>query len=254
MKGTARIEIDLLASSSGHLAERQRSHSLKKVALEVGGVDVPVRGHTVGGEFLGIEMPTLPGPVKSAFLTVNYRGHIQDKQVLGPYRRMVEGQWYVYTTFTPIEARRAFPCFDEPRFKTPWEISIHVRRDLKAFSNAVQVSETDEAGGMKLVRFAPTERLASEVVAFEVGPFDIYKAANAGVPPVRVLTPMGHAAEGQAGSEATAKVLPRLVEYTGMRYPWSKLDHLALPVGAFGAVENPGSDYVLVVSSPGAAG
>ncbi len=188
---------------------------------------------------MGIEADAPVGPAKSAVLTVNYRGRIQDKQVLGPYRRNVEGKWYVYTTFTPIEARRAFPCFDEPRFKTPWEISIHVRRELRAFSNAPQTSETDEAGGMKLVRFAPTEKLASEVVAFAVGPFDVY-SSGAGMPPVRVLTPMGHMAEGQAGFEASAKVLPRLLDYMGSKYPWSKLDHLALPVGAYGAVENPG--------------
>ena len=53
---------------------------------------------------------------------------------------------------------------------------------------------------MKLVRFAPTEKLASEVVAFAVGPFDVYnRRATRAWPPVRVLTPMGHVAEGQAG-------------------------------------------------------
>lgn len=238
-EGTARIEIELLTSRRV-VWLNAKDLTLKKVTLEIGGVAVPVRARTVGGEFLGIEADAPMGPAKSAVLTVNYRGRIQDKQVLGPYRRNVEGKWYVYTTFTPIEARRAFPCFDEPRFKAPWAISIHLRRELKAFSNAPQMSEADEAGGMKLVRFAPTEKLASEVVAFAVGPFDIYNPSAAGMPPVRVLTPIGHMAEGQAGFEASAKVLPRLMEYTGVKYPWSKLDHLALPVGAFGAVENPG--------------
>jgi alanyl aminopeptidase len=237
-EGVARIEVELLASTN-IIWLNAKDLTLKKVTMEAGGLEVPVRARTLGGEFLGIETDAPAGPAKSVFLTVSYRGRIQDKQVLGPYRRSVEGKWYVYTTFTPIEARRAFPCFDEPRFKTPWEISIHVPRELKAFSNAPQMSETDEPSGMKLVRFAPTQKLASEVVAFAVGPFDVY-SSGAGVPPVRVLTPMGHMAEGQAGSEATAKVLPRLIEYTGTNYPWSKLDHLALPAGAFGAVENPG--------------
>lgn len=236
-EGTARIEIDVLASSKV-IWLNAKDLTLKQATLEAAGSRVPVRAHMAGGEFLGIEANAPLGPVKSAILTVNYQGRLQDKQVLGPYRRRVEGRWYVYTTFTPIEARRAFPCFDEPRFKTPWEISIHIPRDLKAFSNALQRSESDEPGGMKLVRFAPTALLPSEVVAFAVGPFDVYPAKSS--LPVSVLTPRGHGKEGQAGVEATAEILPRLEAYTGIPYPWTKLDHLALPVGAYGAVENPG--------------
>ena len=211
---------------------------LKQATLEMGGSQVPVHARMVGGEFLGIETDAPLSPVKNAVLTVNFSGRLQEKLVLGPYRRKVEGRWYVYTTFTPIEARRAFPCFDEPRFKTPWEISIHIPRDQKAFSNALQQGESEEQGGMKVVRFAPTSLLSSEVVAFAVGPFDAYQGK--GTVPVSVLTPRGHLNEGRAGVEATATILPRLEAYTGIPYPWSKLDHLALPVGAYGAVENPG--------------
>ena len=238
-EGTARIEVELLASAKV-IWLNARDLTFKEARLETGGSVVPVRAHTAGGEFLGIETDAPLGPVKTAVLTLSYQGRLQEKEVLGPYRRKVEGKWYVYTTFTPIEARRAFPCFDEPRFKTPWEISIHVPRDLKAFSNAVQQSESEERGGMKLVRFAPTALLASEVVAFAVGPFDVYSSKAQVGTPVSVLTPRGHIKEGQAGVEATSQVLPRLEAYTGIPYPWSKLDHLALPAGAYGAVENPG--------------
>ncbi len=58
--------------------------------------------------------------------------------------------------------------------------------------------------------------------------------------PIRVITPKGDAADGRAAAEATVAVLPRLEEYTGIPYPFGKLDHLALADGAFGAVENPG--------------
>lgn len=215
--------------------------AIKQVALVTQGRAVPVQAQVAEGEFLAVEPSALIGPLKSAVLTISYRGHISDKQLLGPYRRNVEGKWYVYTTFTPIEARRAFPCFDEPRFKTPWDISIRIPRDQKGFSNGAQISESEEPGGMKLVRFAQTPLLASEVVAFAVGPFDVYKPKIAASgPPVSVLTPQGHIAEGRAGVEATEQVLPRLEAYTGIPYPWSKLDHLALPTGAYGAVENPG--------------
>jgi len=182
----------------------------------------------------------------SATIGVKYEGKLGDKSLVGPYRRKVEGEWYAYTTFTPIDARRAFPCFDEPRFKTPWDISIRVKRDNKAFSNGRQISETEEPDGWKLVKFATTEPLPAEIVAFAVGPFDVYQSdvyegATAGHgTPVRVITAKGHAAEGRTAAQATLDVLPRLEAYTGIPYPFGKLDHLALPEGAFGAVENPG--------------
>jgi len=190
-------------------------------------------------ERIGIDVAqTLAGP---ATIRIAYQGRLDDKALSGPYRRKVEGEWYAYTTFAPIEARRAFPCFDEPRFKVPWDISIRVKREHKAFSNGREVSETEEPNGWKLVKFATTEPLPSEMVAFAVGPFDVYDGGVAGHgTPVRVITAKGHAAEGHAAAQATAEILRPLEAYTGIPYAFGKLDHLALPVGAFGAVENPG--------------
>jgi alanyl aminopeptidase len=176
-----------------------------------------------------------------ATIRISYQGRLDDKGLAGPYRRKVDGEWYAFTTFTPIDARRAFPCFDEPRFKAPWDISIRVKSGNKAFSNGRGISETEEPGGWKLVKFATTEPLPAELVAFAVGPFDVYDGGVAGQgTPVRVITAKGHATEGRAAAQATAAILPRLEAYTGIPYAFGKLDHLALPEGAFGAVENPG--------------
>jgi len=190
-------------------------------------------------ERIGIDSgQPLTGP---ATIRITYQGRLDDKALSGPYRRKVDGEWYAYTTFTPIDARRAFPCFDEPRFKAPWDISIRVKREDKAFSNGREISETEEPGGWTLVKFATTEPLPAELVAFAVGPFDVYEGGIAGHgTPVRVITAKGHAAEGHAAAQATTEILPRLEAYTGIPYAFGKLDHLALPAGAFGAVENPG--------------
>ena len=183
-------------------------------------------------EFIALELPSaLSG---RSIISLRYRGHLDDKSVMGAYRRMVEGEWYVYTTFTPIEARRAFPCFDELTLKASWEISIRVPRGNTAFSNARETAESDEPDGSKLIHFAATEPLPTELVAFAVGPFDVYEA------PMRVITPKGHAAEGKVAAESAASLLPKLEAYTGIPYPFGKLDHLAMADAGFAAVENPG--------------
>ena len=198
------------------------------------------RVFVAGEEFIGIE---LDSPVKPGRTTIDirYRGKLDEKAIVGPYRKKTGDDWYVFTSFTPIDARRAFPCFDEPRFKTPWKMTIHVKRSDKAFANGRMLREVDEADGMKAVEFAETQPLPAEVVAFAVGPFDIFEGAPAGHgTPIRVITAKGHAAEGRTAAQASVDVLPRLEAYTGIPYPFRKLDHLAVPEFPFGATENPG--------------
>ncbi len=236
--GWVRIEVELRKPAKV-IWVNAKDVTVKEASVGANGHTYPARAQAAAGEFIGLE---LGSPIDgAATLSIHYQGRLDDKALAGVYRRRVGGEWYVFTTFTPIDARRAFPCFDEPRFKTPWEMTIHVKRDLKAFANARTVREIPEPDGMKAVHFAPTEPLPAEIVAFAVGPFDTFEGANAGHDtPIRVITARGHAAEGTAAAQATVDVLPRLEAYTGIPYRFGKLDHLALPAGAFGAVENPG--------------
>jgi alanyl aminopeptidase len=94
---------------------------------------------------------------------------------------------------------------------------------------------------MKLVKFSPTEPLPAEVVAFCVGPFDVYQGPPAGHgTPIRVISAKGRREQSKLAAQATVDVLPRLEAYTGIPYPYGKLDHVAVPEFKFGAVENPG--------------
>ena len=198
------------------------------------------RAEAVGDEFIGIELDSPLKPGRTS-IDIRYRGKLDEKAIVGPYRKKTGDDWYVFTSFTPIDARRAFPCFDEPRFKTPWKMTIHVKRSDKAFANGRMLRETDEADGMKAVEFAETKPLPAEVVAFAVGPFDIFEGAPAGHgTSIRVITAKGHSAEGKLAAQASVDVLPRLEAYTGIPYPFGKLDHIAVPEFPFGATENPG--------------
>ena len=240
--GVARIEVDLL--------KRMPVIWLNATGLTISDVTVQTALRTLAAratvepnDLLAIE----PDPA-SVFekgrvtLLLHYRAPLAEKPVIGPYRLKFEDNWYVFTTFTPNGARSAFPCFDQPRFKTQWEFSIRLRREQRAFANTKAVRETEQPGGMKLVQFEPTVPLSSEIVAFAVGPLETYEGDRCGQShiPVRVVTPRGHQAEGEEAACATPGVLAKLEAYTGIPYPYGKLDQVALPQLPFGAVENVG--------------
>jgi alanyl aminopeptidase len=243
-EGLARIEIDLLKKMPV-IWLNATGLTVSDATAQTAGRTMPVRATVEEVDLLGIQ----PDSSTAAFfekghvtLSIRYRAPLAGKPIIGPYRLKFEDNWYVFTTFTPNGARGAFPCFDQPRFKTPWELSIRIPRGLKAFANAKAARETDEPGGIKLVEFDTTEPLPSEVVAFAVGPLETYEGEPCGRVhlPVRVVTPRGHAAEGEEAACATPGLLARLEAYTGIPYPYDKLDHVALPQLPFGAVENAG--------------
>lgn len=234
-EGVARIDVEIKTSTRDIWINAK---DITPLDATVGKQKANARA--VDDEFLDLEL-SAPVGTGHTTLTIRYQGKLDENSVVGPYRKKVGDDWYVFTTFTPIDARRAFPCFDEPRFKTPWDLTIHTRRDLKAFANGRETKITAEPNDMQAIHFATTEPLPTEVVAFAVGPFDVYEGAKAGHgTTIRVITPKGLAQEAKAAAQATVDVLPRLEAYTGIPYPFGKLDHVALPEGAFGAVENPG--------------
>ncbi len=238
-EGSAAISIDL-KQRTDVVWLNAKDLTIHEVNVQASGATKPARWST-SGEFLAVDLPEPmdPQPVQ---ITIRFSGKLDSKSNVGAYRRKSGDDWYVYTSFTPIDARRAFPCFDEPGYKAPWEFTLHVKRDQVALTNAPVVSETEAPEGMKRVVFAPTQPLPSEVVAFAVGPFDVVDAGVAGVKqiPIRIITPRGRAAEAAAARTATPEILTRLEEYTGIPYPWDKLDHIAVLDMPFGATENPG--------------
>jgi alanyl aminopeptidase len=154
---------------------------------------------------------------------------------------------YVATQFQPLGARKAFPSFDEPRFKTPFEVTLTVPDTNVAVSNARMASEKRIGNGLKTVKFEPTEPLPTYLVAFAVGPFDVVdyepiapNAVRKDPIPLRGLTVRGKGDRIKFALSYTAPMIQYLEAYFGVPYPYGKLDLIAPPNFAAGGMENAG--------------
>src|SRR5437016_5535899 len=228
---TGHITIELvLAKRASFFWLHGHGLTVTNAYLEQQGRQIPAQPVIGGEEFLGFELQQ-PARTGKANLFISYSGSMSDKDFSGLFRRQEDGQWYAATQMEATWARRVFPCFDEPAFKVPWRLAVHVRREHTALANAPVVSETDEPGGMKCVRFAQTRPLPSYLVAAAVGPFEAVDLGRVGrkKTPVRIFTPKGRTNEATFAATAIPHLLRRLEDYYDIPYPYEKLDHLAVP-------------------------
>ena len=233
--GVADIEVDV--------REPKDTIWLNAIALEIHDATIggkPAR--TVPGNVQVIGLSTgQPIPAGRTRLHIAYDGHISKNSSAGIFQLQEDNRWYVYTQFEPTDARRAFPCFDEPAFKTPWDIALRVPRQLMAVANTSQATESDAGNGMKLVRFATSRPLPSYLVALGVGPFEAVDLGKVGrkSTPMRILVPQGKKDEAKYAAESVPQLFQLLEDYFGMPYPYAKLDSIVMPIGNF-AMENVG--------------
>lgn len=144
------------------------------------------------------------------------------------------------TQMEATDARRAFPCFDEPDRKATFEVTLVVDGSLSAYSNSPVAEETAEAGGKRRVRFAPTMVMSTYLVAFVVGPLDATDPIDVDGVPLRIVHPPDKSHLTPFALEVGAHALRFFTEYFDIPYPADKLDLVAIPDFAFGAMENLG--------------
>ena len=165
----------------------------------------------------------------------------------GLFKVTAGGHPYAFTQFEAIDARRAFPCFDEPAFKIPFTVTLEVPEGEAAITNTTEVERTPGGAGLSRVRFGVTKALPSYLVAFAVGPLDVVKAPD--VPPNAVRSrplPLRGVASKSRGPELAyalahaGEILSALETYFGIEYPYEKMDVLAVP-DLSGAMENAGA-------------
>ena len=140
------------------------------------------------------------------------------------------------TQFEATDARRFFPCWDEPVFRARFQLTTVVPENWLAVSNMPIESEKKIADG-KEVHFAATPPMSSYLNVFVAGELDLIESRS-GTTQIRVITTKGKAELGRYALDATAQILQYYNDYFGVPYPLPKLDQIALPGGFGGAMEN----------------
>lgn len=190
---------------------------------------------------LTFPQPLEPGP---ATLHLAFSGILNDK-LHGFYRSTFvddDGAEHVIATtqMESTDARRAFPCWDEPDHKATFEITLVVDDTLAAYSNSSVVEESPEEGGKRRVRFAPTMVMSTYLVAFVVGPLEATDPVLVDAVPLRIVHVPGKSHLTAFALEVGSHALRFFTDYFGLPYPADKLDLVAIPDFAFGAMENLG--------------
>jgi len=238
---TGVIDIDLqFVKPTSVLWLNAEKLAIKDATLTVGGEKFAAKVITEPKDYVGFSFdhPVGSGP---ATLHVAYQGEVSRKDQQGIFQMKDRDRWYIYSQFEDIYARRAFPCFDEPGYKVPWQLTLHVKSDQGALSNTPIVSETNTGDGMKTLKFAETKPLPSYLLALAVGDLELVHAGTAGKKNthIRIVVPRGHSAEAKYAAETTPTIVNLLENYFGIAYPYEKLDEVAVPLYG-GAMENAG--------------
>jgi alanyl aminopeptidase len=216
--------------------------TIDKVTFTQGGRDIPVTIVPGGEDFIGLRGRFASGAARVRF---TYRGKLDPLLVEGLFRQQDGNEWYVLSQFEAISARRAFPCFDEPAWKTPWRVTVDAPAANVVVANTPQTDAAAIADrpGWWRHEFAETRPLPTYLVALAVGPFDVVNGGTAGVnhTPLRYLTPKGRGREARYAAAITPRLVERLEDYFGIPYPFEKLDSITIPhLVTFGAMENVG--------------
>jgi puromycin-sensitive aminopeptidase len=178
-------------------------------------------------------------------LALRFTGVLNDR-LRGFYRssyKDAEGRPHVLaaTQFEAVDARRAFPCWDEPACKAVFAVTLVVPDGFAAVSNTAVAAERPAGPGRRAVTFADTIRMPTYLVAFVVGELEATAPTRVGRTPVRVWSVPGKTRLARFGQEAGAFCLRFFEDYYGIPYPGDKLDLLAIPDFASGAMENLGA-------------
>jgi puromycin-sensitive aminopeptidase len=184
-----------------------------------------------------------PLPAGPITLHTEFRGTLNDK-LHGWYRSTYIDHGISRTIATSqmqaTDCRRAFPCWDEPDLKAVFGVTMIVEENILAISNGAELDRTPVDGGRVKVRFADTMAMSTYLVAFVVGPLEVTAPIDVDGVPLRIVHVPGKSHLAAFAAEIGAYALRWYQNYYGIPYPGEKVDLVALPDFAAGAMENLG--------------
>ena len=185
-----------------------------------------------------------PIPMGKVELTLVFRGILNNK-MRGFYRSkytVLKKEYHMATTqFEATDARRAFPCFDEPAQKAVFHVSLIVPRNKTTISNTLPVSVLEHDAGYQIVKFSPTPKMSTYLLAFIIGDFEYIESKTKNGVQVRVFTTPGKKHQASFALLCAVKTLEFYEKYFAIAYPLPVLDMIAIPDFASGAMENWGA-------------
>jgi cytosol alanyl aminopeptidase len=179
-------------------------------------------------------------------LSIAYEGQYQ-KDLSGLYRVKEGNEFYVYTQFEPLSARKMLPCFDEPRFKAPFVVTVISPKEHVVIANNPEKESTQD-GAHQVHVFTETPPISTYLLALAVGPFDVVKGRTlynnkyrSEAVQFRAIATKGKGKNLEFALRETPQIVEKLEAYFNAAYPYKKLDILAVPDFAAGAMENVGA-------------
>ncbi len=245
--GSAKITVDVREKTQ-HITLNALDLTIKNVMLSSAG------GKTQKGASVALEPETeranlsFPGEIAPGqyTLSMEFDGTLNDK-LRGFYRSYyTDGggtkHWLATTQMEPTDARRMFPCFDEPEMKAVFNISAVIDRNLVAISNgSVGQESIDKNTGLKTVDFQDSPKMSSYLVALVIGNFKRTESKTVCGVPITVWALAGKENLGKFSLDEACKIFEYQTKYFGIPYPGKKLDLIAIPDFRSGAMENLGA-------------
>ena len=175
-------------------------------------------------------------------IDLKFQGILNDR-LLGFYRSQYtqngKTKYLATTQFEAADARRAFPCWDEPEAKATFDISIIADNKFTAISN-MPIKSKKKIKSKTVYNFSKTPVVSTYLIYLGVGEFE-YLTGKVGKIQIRVITTKGNKSKGRFSLDLGKKLLVSYEKYFGIKYPLPKLDLIAVPDFAAGAMENWGA-------------
>ena len=212
---------------------------------------------TLNNEYLKIDFGQQI-PACTGVLKIDFYGTLSD-DLKGFYKASYKDEddsvkYLATTQFEATDARRAFPCWDEPNFKAIFSISIISDKKYLRISNEKVLEENILDHGKVETKFVDSMVMSSYLVAFVIGPLEVTEIGKVKDTLVRIVHRPGFGKDTKFAGQAALKILEFFEDYYEINYPGSKLDLIAIPDFAMGAMENIGAvtfrESLLITNSP----